>query len=115
MQIVGYNIFSEAKFLLKSLAMVGAVLLILAESKSFTTKHTVFDLPTLGKEGGVSMRQPRQKLSSTTLGLNKHRTAVKINKHKKTRISKVPRSISDNFYGVKISKYKQLWKKEFHY
>ena len=50
MQIVGYNIFSEAKFLLKSLAMVGAVLLILAESKSFTTKHTVFDLPTLGKE-----------------------------------------------------------------
>ena len=60
------------------------------------------------KSGGVSMRQPRQKLSSTTLGLNKHRTAVKINKHKKTRISKVPRSNSDNFYGVKISKYKQL-------
>ena len=50
MQIVGYNIFNEAKFLLKSLDMVGAVLLILAQSKTFTTKHTVLDLPKLGKE-----------------------------------------------------------------
>ena len=46
MQCIGYNILSEPKFLMRSLSMAGAVLLILAETR--TSTHTVFDLPTLG-------------------------------------------------------------------
>jgi len=46
MQCIGYNILSEPKFLMRSLSLAGAVLLILAETR--TSTHTVFDLPTLG-------------------------------------------------------------------
>ena len=44
------------------------------------------------------------KLSSTTLGLDKHYAAVKINNEIKTRISKFPRSYSNHFYDFKILK-----------
>ena len=55
------------------------------------------------------------KLCSTSFGFNKNRAAVKINKHKKTKISTFPRSNPDHFYGFKISKYKSDCKKGFHY
>ena len=48
------------------------------------------------------------KLFSTTVGLDKHYAAVKMNKHKKTKISKFPRSNPDHFYGFKVSKYTPL-------
>ena len=50
------------------------------------------------------------KLSSTTLGLDKHYAAVKINNEIKTRISKFPRSYSDLIYDFKISKYTYSFK-----
>ena len=50
------------------------------------------------------------KLWSTTLGLDKHYAAVKINNEIKTRISKFPRSYSDLIYDFKISKYTYSFK-----
>ena len=44
--ILRYGILTEPKFLMRSLSMVGALFLILAENR--TSTHTVFDLPTLG-------------------------------------------------------------------
>ena len=46
MQTVGYQILFDLKFLMRSLSLVGTVLLILAENRG-TANHTVFDLPTL--------------------------------------------------------------------
>ena len=46
MQTVGYQILFDFKFLLRSFSLVGALLLILAESRG-PANHTVFDLPTL--------------------------------------------------------------------
>lgn len=55
MQCIGYNILSEPKFLMRSLSLAGAVLLILAETR--TSTHTVFDLPTLGGDKPKSYLQ----------------------------------------------------------
>ena len=46
MQTIGYQILFDLKFLLRSLSLIGAVLLILAENRG-PANHTVFDLPTL--------------------------------------------------------------------
>ena len=61
MQCIGYNILSEPKFLMRSLSLAGAVLLILAETR--TSTHTVFDLPTLGGD------KPKVKLIILSLRL----------------------------------------------
>ena len=62
MQCIGYNILSEPKFLMRSLSLAGAVLLILAETR--TSTHTVFDLPTLGGD------KPKVKFIILSLRLN---------------------------------------------
>jgi len=65
MQCIGYNILSEPKFLMRSLSLAGAVLLILAETR--TSTHTVFDLPTLGGD------KPKVKFIILSLRLNTSR------------------------------------------
>lgn len=44
MQTAAYNIISEPKFLMKSVAMIGAVLLLLAETRRYELPFTCYPL-----------------------------------------------------------------------